>query len=28
VTSRTGLTGAGDFAAYAVAKGAVATFTS
>ena len=27
VTSRTGLTGAGDFAAYAVAKGAVATFT-
>jgi NAD(P)-dependent dehydrogenase (short-subunit alcohol dehydrogenase family) len=27
VTSRTGLTGAGDFAAYAVAKGAIATFT-
>jgi NAD(P)-dependent dehydrogenase (short-subunit alcohol dehydrogenase family) len=28
VTSRSGLTGAGDFAAYAVAKGAIATFTS
>src|SRR6516162_2618893 len=26
VTSRSGLTGAGDFAAYAVAKGAIATF--
>jgi len=28
VTSRSGLTGAGDFTAYAVAKGAIATFTS
>ena len=28
VTSRTGLLGAGDFAAYAVAKGAIATFTA
>jgi NAD(P)-dependent dehydrogenase (short-subunit alcohol dehydrogenase family) len=28
VTSRTGLSGAGDFAAYAVAKGAIATFTA
>ncbi len=28
VTSRSGLSGAGDFAAYAVAKGAIATFTS
>jgi len=27
VSSRTGLLGAGDFAAYAVAKGAIATFT-
>jgi NAD(P)-dependent dehydrogenase (short-subunit alcohol dehydrogenase family) len=27
VTSRTGLLGAGDYAAYAVAKGAIATFT-
>jgi NAD(P)-dependent dehydrogenase (short-subunit alcohol dehydrogenase family) len=27
VTSRSGLSGAGDFAAYAVAKGAIATFT-
>jgi NAD(P)-dependent dehydrogenase (short-subunit alcohol dehydrogenase family) len=27
VSSRTGLNGAGDFAAYAVAKGAIATFT-
>ena len=28
VASRSGLTGAGDFAAYAVAKGAIATFTA
>jgi NAD(P)-dependent dehydrogenase (short-subunit alcohol dehydrogenase family) len=28
VSSRSGLTGAGDFAAYAVAKGAIATFTA
>ncbi len=28
VTSRSGLSGAGDFAAYAVAKGAIATFTA
>ncbi len=28
VTSRSGLTGAGDFAAYAISKGAIATFTS
>ena len=28
VASRSGLTGAGEFAAYAVAKGAIATFTS
>lgn len=28
VTSRTGLTGAGEFAAYAVAKGTIATFTA
>jgi NAD(P)-dependent dehydrogenase (short-subunit alcohol dehydrogenase family) len=28
VTSRSGLSGAGDFAAYAVAKGSIATFTS
>ncbi len=28
VTSRSGLMGAGDFAAYAVAKGAIATFTA
>ncbi len=28
VTSRSGLTGAGDFAAYAIAKGAIATFTA
>ncbi len=28
VSSRTGLTGAGDFAAYAVAKGAIKTFTA
>jgi len=28
VTSRSGLSGAGEFAAYAVAKGAIATFTS
>ena len=28
VTSRSGLTGAGDFAAYAVAKGAIATLTA
>jgi NAD(P)-dependent dehydrogenase (short-subunit alcohol dehydrogenase family) len=28
VTSRSGLSGAGDFAAYAVAKGAIATLTS
>lgn len=28
VTSRSGLQGAGDFAAYAVAKGAIATFTA
>ncbi len=28
VTSRTGLLGAGDYAAYAVAKGAIATFTA
>jgi len=28
VASRSGLTGAGDYAAYAVAKGAIATFTS
>lgn len=28
VTSRTGLTGAGDFAAYAVAKGTIKTFTA
>ena len=28
VTSRSGLTGAGDFAAYAVAKGSIATFTT
>jgi NAD(P)-dependent dehydrogenase (short-subunit alcohol dehydrogenase family) len=28
VTSRSGLTGAGDFAAYAIAKGAIATLTS
>src|SRR6516225_9049348 len=27
VASRSGLTGAGDFAAYAIAKGAIATFT-
>ncbi len=28
VASRSGLTGAGDFAAYAIAKGAIATFTA
>jgi NAD(P)-dependent dehydrogenase (short-subunit alcohol dehydrogenase family) len=28
VTSRSGLSGAGDFAAYAVSKGAIATFTA
>jgi NAD(P)-dependent dehydrogenase (short-subunit alcohol dehydrogenase family) len=28
VTSRSGLTGAGDFAAYAIAKGAIATLTA
>jgi NAD(P)-dependent dehydrogenase (short-subunit alcohol dehydrogenase family) len=28
VSSRTGLTGAGEFAAYAVAKGAIKTFTA
>jgi NAD(P)-dependent dehydrogenase (short-subunit alcohol dehydrogenase family) len=28
VTSRSGLSGAGDYAAYAVAKGAIATFTA
>jgi NAD(P)-dependent dehydrogenase (short-subunit alcohol dehydrogenase family) len=28
VTSRSGLSGAGDFAAYAVAKGSIATFTA